>query len=122
MGIQQRLQEIERTFGFAYPRSYLSSAEEFSSLVETERFQRIFPGARMLLSAADIAAARESTSATLLPFMCDAQPSQSDIYAFDLASGGAEFRVVVWSDHAVVMEWENFPAFFQWVRSKLTQG
>jgi hypothetical protein len=29
--------------------------------------------------------------------------------------------VVVWSDHAVVMDWESFPVFIQWVHEHITK-
>jgi hypothetical protein len=119
MAIQKQLQEVERTVGFKYPMSFISMFEDFASLLSTETFRRAFPDARLLLSAPEIAAARESTSAAFLPFMREEHPRWPDIYAFDLDHDGPEFRVIVWSDHAIVMDWESFPVFFQWVREHI---
>jgi hypothetical protein len=116
-----QLEEIERAVGFRYPLSFISMFEEFSALLGTDGFRRAFPDTCLLLSAPEIAAARESISGALLPFMREEQPSWPDIFAFDLDSGSPEFRVVVWSDHAIVMDWESFPVFFQWVREHIAR-
>src|ERR1700742_3286596 len=116
MAAQERLHETEQALGFRYPASFASMFEEFTSLLSTEGFRRAFPDNRLLLSASEIGVARESTPTALLPFMREEQLSWPDIYAFDLDSDGPEFRVVVWSDHAIVMDWQSFPVFFQWVR------
>ena len=121
MAIHIDLQLIERTTGFRYPTSFDSMFDEFTSVVGTDGFRRSFPNTRLLLSAPEIAVASESTPATLFPFMRVQQPSWPDIYAFDLDSDGPEFRVVVWADHAVVMAWESFPVFMQWVRKDIAK-
>ena len=121
MATQERFQEIEQALGFRYPVCFVSMFEEFSTLLGTGGFRRAFPDTRLLLSASEIVAARESTQAAFLPFMREEQPSWPDIFAFDLDSGGPEFRVVVWSDHAIVMDWESFPVFFQWVCEQIAK-
>jgi hypothetical protein len=121
MATQERLQEIEQALSFRYPLSFVSLFEEFSALLGTESFRRAFRDTRLLLSASEIAAGRESIPATLLPFMRVEQPSWPDIYAFDLDRDGPEFRLVVWSDHAIVMDWPSFPVFFQWVREHIAK-
>jgi len=73
---------------------------ELASLFSTASFQRAFPGSRLLLSVPEVTAARGSTPPGILPFMRE----ESDIYAFDGDRDGPEFRVVVWSDHAIVMD------------------
>jgi hypothetical protein len=119
MATQERLQEIEQALGFTYPVSFASMFEEFTSLLSTESFRRAFPDTRLLLSASEIAAAREGIPAALLPFMQVEQPSWPDIYAFELDRDFPEFRLVVWSDHAIVMDWPSFPVFFQWIREHI---
>lgn len=109
------LKEIERTLGFNYPASFVSRLEEFQALLGTEGFCRLFPDASLMLSAPDVAAAQKDMPAAFVPFMREVQPSWPDYYAFDAGSGGPEFRVVVWSDHAVVMDWENLPVFLAWI-------
>ena len=121
MATQEQLQEIERALGFRYPESFASMFEEFASLRNTESFRSAFPHTRLLSSQSEITAARERIPITLLPFMREEQPSWPDIYAFDLNSAGPEFRVVVWSDHASVRDWENFPVFLQWVRERIAK-
>jgi hypothetical protein len=108
MSTQERLHETERALGFTYPPSFVSAAQELSALVESEGFRRAFGDTRLLLSAAEIAMARDSTPIAFLPFMREESPSWPDIYTFDLRSERPEFRVVVWSDHAVVMDWDSF--------------
>ncbi|MCX6848445.1 MAG: hypothetical protein NTY98_05960 [Verrucomicrobia bacterium] len=120
MSIQQ-LQEIERTLGFSYPASFVSMFAEFQALLGTEGFRSLFPGASLIWSAPDIAAAQADMPAAFLPFMREVQPSWPEYYAFDLGSGGPEFRVVVWSDHAVVMDWENFPVFLAWIHEHIAR-
>ncbi len=66
-------------------------------------------------------AARENIPDALLPFMCDEQISWTDIFAFDLDDDGPEFRVVVWADHAIVMDWESFPVFLNWAREFISK-
>src|SRR5690349_5295765 len=83
MATREQLREIERTVGFSYPSSFVSAFEEFSSLVNAESFRRAFPDSRLLLSAPEIAAARESTPPRLFPFMREESLSWPDIYAFD---------------------------------------
>ena len=117
MTIQDQLQQIEMAGGFKYPLSFVSMFEEFSTLLRTDGFRIRFSGARLLFSASEIATARESIPTGLLPFMREEHPPWPDIYAFDLGGDGPEFRVVVWSDHAIAMDWDSFPDFFQWARS-----
>ncbi len=117
----RQLQEIEHAVGFRYPLSFISMFEEFSALLGTDGFRRAFPATCLLLSAPEIAAAREGIPAALLPFMREEQPSWPDIFAFDLDSDDPEFRVVVWSDHAIVMDWESFPVFLPWVRAHIAK-
>src|ERR1051325_4626729 len=121
MTIQEHLHEAERALGFLYPPSFVSGAQEFSALTVSAGFRRAFSDTRLLLSEPEIAAARESIPASFLPFMREEQPSWPDIYAFDLDSTRPEFRVLVWSDHAVVMDWESFPVFIQWVREHIAK-
>jgi hypothetical protein len=121
MDISKRLQEAEQAVGFRYPPSFVSGFEQFSELLSSEGFRRAFSDTRLLLSAPEITAARESIPASFLPFMREEQPSWPDIYAFDLDSTSPEFRVVVWSDHAVVMDWESFPIFIQWIREHIAK-
>jgi hypothetical protein len=121
MTIREQLDEAERAIGFRYPLSFVSALEEFSSLLGTEGFRRAFPEVQLLVSAAEIAAARGTAPDTLFPFMREKQSSWPDIYAFDLGSLEPEFRVVVWSDHAIVMDWASFPLFLQWVYEQIAK-
>jgi hypothetical protein len=121
MHTPQRLHEIEQAVGFTYPPSFVSGFEEFSALRASEDFRRAFSDTRLLLSAPEIAEALESIPTALLPFMREEQSPWPDIYAFDLDSVGPEFRVVVWADHAIVMEWQSFPVFIQWVREHIAK-
>jgi hypothetical protein len=121
MSTQERLHETERALGLAYPPSFVSAAQEFSDLIASEGFHRAFGDTRLLLSAPEIANARDSTPTAFLPFMRKENPSRPEIYAFDLRSKLPEFRVVVWSDHAVVMDWDSFTAFIQWVREHIAK-
>jgi hypothetical protein len=118
---RRRLNEIERTAGFTYPASFISRFEEFSNLLKSDGCRRVFPAARLLLSPREIAVERSSMPDAFIPFMREEQPSWPDIYAFDLESDGPEFRVVVWSDHAVVMDWQSFPVFNEWVVSLISK-
>jgi hypothetical protein len=121
MGTFNQLQETEHALGFTYPPSFVSGFEEFSDLLSSESFRRAFSDTHLLLSLDEIAAARESMPDSLIPFMREDQPSWPDIYAFDLGSKQPELRVVVWSDHAVVMDWESFPVFIQWIRDHIAK-
>ena len=121
MSTQERLHETERALGLTYPPSFVSAAQEFSALIASEGFRRAFDDTRLLLSAPDIAMARDSTPTAFLPFMREENPSWPDIYAFDLRGKPPEFRVVVWSDHAVVMDWDSCAAFIQWVREHIAK-
>ena len=121
MATQEQLQDVERTVGVKYPVSFISMLDAFTTLLSTESFRRVFPDARLLSSASEIVAARANLPAALLPFLREDQRTWPDFYAFDLDSAGAEFRVVVWADHAIVMDWESFPVFFQWVREHIAK-
>jgi hypothetical protein len=118
---QDRLREIERATGLVYPSSFISGIDEFHVLAESEGFRRVFSDARLLLSPPDIAAVREAIPDYLLPFMGQRESSWEDIYAFDLDSNQPDCKVVVWADHAIVMDWENFGAFLQWVREHIAK-
>lgn len=121
MGIQEHLHEIERALGFTYPLSFVSGIEEFSALLASEGFRRAFSDNRLLLSPVEITAERENIPDALIPFMRKEELSWPDIYAFDLDRKRPEFRVVVWSDHAIVMDWESFPVFIQWVHEHISK-
>jgi len=119
--IQEQLEAAERTVGFKYPMSFILMFEEFDSLMRTEGFRRAFPDARLLFSVPEISTARASMPTALIPFMREDQRTWPDFYSFDLDSDAAEFRVVVWADHAIVMDWESFAVFFQWVREHIAK-
>jgi len=134
--------EIERSFGFTYPKSFHSGVDGFVTFCGSPAFQRHFPTARLLISITEIVAERESmdqreslgvagvplpaeivgradkSSRTLVPFLRDEGRQSPDTYAFDLESRGPEYAVVVWSyaDPMVVHQWDGFAAFFQWLR------
>ena len=116
MATQKQLREIERALGFRYPESFVSTIEGFSALLGTDDFRHAFPRSRLLSSASEITAARENIPGSLFPFMSQEQASWQDTYAFDVDSDGPEFRVVVWADHAIVVDWESFPVFLHWAR------
>ena len=86
--------------------------EEFSALLETDHFRHAFPATCLVLTVAQVTSLQPHLPPALLPFMQENQQACPDIYAFDLSSETPEFRVVVWCDHAVVMEWQSFPVFF----------
>src|SRR5205814_8053669 len=86
MSTQERLHETERALGLAYPPSFVAAAQEFSDLIASEGFNRAFGDTRLLLSAPEIANARDSTPTAFLPFMRKENPTRPDIYAFDLRS------------------------------------
>jgi hypothetical protein len=121
MRTHDSLHETERALGFTYPASFVSSVQELSIIIASEGSRRAFGDTRLLLSAPEIAESRDSTPTGFLPFMRQENPSWPDIYAFDLCSELTEFRVVVWSDHAIVMDWKSFPVFIQWVRKHIAK-
>ncbi len=121
MTTQECLQKIEQESGFRYPSSFASIFEELVSLLDTEGFRRAFPRTRLLVSASEIAATSEGIPAGLLPFMREEQAGWADIFAFDRESEPPEFRVVVWADHAVVMDWASFRVFYQWVQEQIVK-
>ena len=117
MAISDQIREIESAFGFNYPPSFLSALEEI---------RRAFPQAELLLSSPDIQATSENIPERLFPFLRDhyrkwPEVQWSDIYAFDLDSKAPEFRVVVWCDHAIVMDWDGCMSFLQWIRENITK-
>jgi hypothetical protein len=140
------LNQIERSFGFTYPKSFRAGVKELVTLCGGPAFQRHFPNAKLLVSAPEIVAERESmdhreslgvagvplpaeivaragkASRTLVPFLRDEGRQSPDTYAFDLESPGPEYAVVVWSyaDPMVVRQWDGFAAFFQWLRERVT--
>ena len=95
--------------------------EEFALLQGTESFRRVFPSSQLLLSAAEVEAACANIPPKLIPFMRTEERTCPDIYAFDLDSDSTEFRVIVWADHAVVMDWESFHKFVNWVRKHIAK-
>jgi hypothetical protein len=122
MATQEQIQEIERIIGFRYPASFVANYAPFSAHFGTDGFRRAFPDSRLLLSAPEVTAARATIPNGLLPFMRAEQAPWPDIFSFDLDSAGPEFRVVVWSDHAIVMVWESFPVFLQWVLDHISKN
>ena len=102
------LREIEQALNFTYPPAFLSAIEELG---------RAFCNGVLLLSLVDIDAVREDIPDRLLPFLRDHNGQWPDIYAFDLDSQYLELRVVVWCDHAIVMDWNTFADFLRYVRS-----
>lgn len=119
--MREHLNETERTLGFKYPPSFVAGIKDFSACLSSDGFLRVFGEARLLLSAGEISVDRERIPEELIPFMRIEQTFWPDFYAFDLTSSSPEFKVVVWSDHAIVAEWETFPAFSQWVREHIAK-
>jgi hypothetical protein len=119
VGIQGNLREIGRASGFSYPPSFMAGVDAFVALVASEDFCRGFGDARLFLSASEVAAACATVPDGLVPFMGQEQTSWIDIYAFDPNGERVECKVVVWADHAIVMDWESFPAFMHWLRERL---
>ncbi len=121
MAIRDDIHEIEKKLGFCYPLSFVSCIEEFSVLFASEEFRKTFTDSSLLLSAPEIAEARKNIPEGLIPFMRDEHPSTSDIYAIEPNSNNNELKVLVWSDHAIVMEWENFLVFGLWVKEQIAK-
>ena len=121
MATPEQLREIERAVGFRYPATFVAAAGAFSALLGTDRFCRVFPDSRLLVSAPEVVALRETLPAALLPFLCGERASWPDIYAFELDDDRPEFRVVVWSGHAIVMDWPGFPSFLDWVHDRMNK-
>ncbi len=121
MALREEIYEIENKLGFSYPPSFASSIEGFAVLFGSERFRQAFYESSLLLSVAEIVEARKDVPDGLIPFMRNEQPSVSDIYALEPDSNNIEFRVVVWSGHAIVMEWENFRFFVLWVKEHIAK-
>ena len=107
MTVQDQLRGVEQAVGFTYP-------PEFLPALDTLRC--IFPAASLLLSPAEVGAARADLPERLLPFLCEQHPQAADLYAFDLSTSSPDFQVAVWCDHAVVMEWPSFSSFLAWAR------
>jgi hypothetical protein len=107
---------IEAALGVQYPSSADLALCELGRLVDGPDFRAAFPYALILTTTVDVAAARENMPAKLLPFMLVREQHSSDFYAYDLATEPS--RVVVWSDHAVVMDWANFGLFTTWLATK----
>jgi hypothetical protein len=112
----EKLREIEHAFAFRFPQSFVCSVNDAIAIVGSKRFCDRFPGATLLSSVPEITTARESIPECLQPFMRVSECQWPDIYAFDLESVGPEFKVVVWSDHAIVREWDDFRTFWLWVQ------
>lgn len=118
MDILRQLNEVEEALGFRYPASFVSTVGAFSSMLAEGAFEDTFLDARLILTLSEIEAARTGMPDSLIPFMGDIQSDWTDFYAFEIKGGGPEFEVAVWADHAVVMDWENFPQFLQWLNQR----
>ena len=114
MNSLEALHEIEAACGVSFPAGYTSTVGDFHAFTLTSTFRRGFPSARLLLSPSEFVAARCALPENLLPFMFEHQPTHIDYYAFDLAAGSPEPRVVAWAIHAVVFDWPTFPDFRAW--------
>ena len=90
--------------------------EQLTPVIATPAFRDRFPTARLLRTPSDCEAACEKTPPALLPFMIEEHPQWPDVYALYLADPELD-RVVVWSDHAVVAEWNTFDELLDWIRS-----
>lgn len=121
MSSHNRFRQIEQFLGISYPPSFRAVWDEFVALCDTPDFHRAFRNAKPLLSLPELTAARSNTPETIFPFMRDDHPTWSDIYGFALDSHGPDFRVVVWADHAIVHDWDNFAIFFQWIREHIAK-
>ena len=90
--------------------------EKLTPVIATHAFRDRFPIARLLRTPFERKAVCETIPPALLPFMIEELPQWPDIYAFDLTDPERD-RVVVWSDHAVVAEWNTLDEFLNWIRS-----
>ena len=108
-----QLRVVERECGFRYPDALWAAADELSAVARLPRFAEVFPHAH-IANGTDVAAARGlGLSISLVPFMCELQPTHTDYYCCLLEDGGASS---VFADHAVVADWPSFAAFVAWAR------
>ncbi len=107
----------ERECGFCYPQCFRLSAGALMSLVRTPGFADSFPTAYLATSSDIKAAWAETLPDSLVPFMCEKQLAHIDYYCFNAAAGCGP-QIVLFADHAVVYDWEDFDTFLDWVRTK----
>jgi len=120
---RNHMQDLERELGFLYPPSFLRRIEELNAVSRTSRFARVMPGARLLLSKADMQMVPgDFLPGELIPFLAERQPQHVDYYAFDTSTNSPEFRVVVFAVHTVVAEWDNFDSFYAWLTAKVSES
>jgi hypothetical protein len=93
----------------------IAACDTLATLVDTPDIRSRLARVRLLRSEEDIEAARRDLPRTLLPFMSETQRDSTDVYAFDLEDQRGR-RVVVWNDHAFVVDWSDFDAFLDWLR------
>jgi hypothetical protein len=117
---RNEMRDLERELGFLYPPSFVLRIEELNALSKTSRFAQVMPRARLLTSKADAQMAREhSLPSGFIPFLAEQQSAHVDYYAFDTLTNSPDFPVLVFADHAVVKDWDDFDTFYAWLMAKV---
>jgi hypothetical protein len=114
----ENFRRIERTAGVNYPAAFFENFESLSVIYESAGFRKIFQNIHFCSAPEAGAAMGDALPEGLLPFMVEPSQGNVDYYCFDNSDGGENGRVVVFSNHAVVYEWESFGAFLSWAKSK----
>jgi len=81
------------------------------------------PNSKMITAVDDIKKIQKITGEGLLPFLVfpegQSDPAKYDYYCFDLSKNAPDYKVVVFSIHAIVKEWSNFSEWIEWSSDKI---
>jgi hypothetical protein len=112
----ERIRSAEQEFRFRYPNEFLDIAPELEAIVATSAFASAFPGGRLVAPKHLSVAWTGRLPPTLVPFMCQGNLGIADHYCFHKSAAGSGLPVVVFADHAVVYDWDDYEVFLKWVR------
>ena len=122
--LHSAITEIENIYKFHYPTSFKFALHNDSLNLRSDAFSK---NMHLLLSIKDISDIKNIICADLIPFMVNVDNDSfsiatDEIYCFELSNKiNSNHRVVVWSVHTTVAEWDDFDNFISWFNQLRTK-
>ncbi len=114
MNVVETFRCIEKYIGKSYSASFYEFLEEFLKLTASNEFKLLFRNSHFCTKSEVRNAIDQFIPEDVMPFLIDVQNGFEDYYCFDIENSENRNRVTVFSQDAVVFEWENYDDFLQW--------
>lgn len=115
MTLIETFRHIEKRIGVFYASSFYEFIEKFLRIISDAKFKAPFPKFHFCTEEEIRHAIDNFIPEEFIPFFVEEQNGYEDYYCFDKQNSENKNRVVVFSQDAIVFEWENYNTLLMWI-------